>query len=280
MKSNIRPLSILANTLKWIVLLFFIMVTLMPLIWLLSSSLKTSLEIETGGFGMPAVLQFQNYLHALKVANLPMLFMNSVFVALFAVLLNILVSSLASFVLSRERFPGRNLVYIILTAGVLIPLISFLVPYFILVNRLGLYNTLYSLIMVYAAVNIPVSIFLITTFMKAIPKELEEAAIIDGCSFGARFWRIILPLSQSGLVTAGTFCFIYAWNEFVLAMLFTSDVKSRTVQLGIRFFQSQFLTDYGPMFAAIVIAMAPTILVYILLHNKIISGLTAGAVKG
>jgi raffinose/stachyose/melibiose transport system permease protein len=266
--------------LKWTILLFFLVVTLMPFLWLFVSSLKTSFEIETSGFALPATPQFINYWNALSVANLPLLFLNSILVAAFTVLLNLAVAALASFVFAREKFPGRDFLYVMLTAGVLIPVISFLVPYFILVNRIGLYNNLVSLILVYSAVNIPVSIFLLTSFMKAIPKELEEAATIDGCTFGDRFWKVILPLAQSGMATAGTFCFIYAWNEFILAMLFTSSETTRTVQLGIRFFQSQFLTDYGPMFAAIMLSILPTVLVYVFMHNKIIAGLTSGGVKG
>ncbi|MEI8093795.1 MAG: carbohydrate ABC transporter permease [Spirochaetales bacterium] len=266
--------------LKWAILLFFLIVTLMPFLWLLVSSLKTSFEIETSGFTLPAVPQFVNYANALSVANLPVLFMNSILVAAFTVLLNLVVAALASFVFAREKFPGKDFLYVMLTAGVLIPIISFLVPYFILVNRIGLYNNLLALILVYSAVNIPVSIFLLTSFMKAIPKELEEAATIDGCNFIDRFWKVILPLAQSGLATAGTFCFIYAWNEFILAMLFTSSETTRTVQLGIRFFQSQFLTDYGPMFAAIMLSILPTVAVYVFMHNKIIAGLTSGGVKG
>jgi len=125
-----------------------------------------------------------------------------------------------------------------------------------------------------------VSVFLVTSFMKSIPKELEEAAIIDGCTFSERFTKIIFPMAQSGLVTAGTFCFIYSWNDFIMAMLLTSSIETRTVQLGIKFFTSQFITDYTTMFAAIILTIIPSVGAYMFLHNKIISGLTAGAVKG
>lgn len=280
MKNRITPLSVIAGTVKWIVLAFFLVVALMPLIWLFVSSFKTSFEIEAGPFGLPAVPQFVNYLKAITTSGLPRLFLNSVLIAASTVTLNLFVTSLAGFVLSREKFRGREVIHTMLTAGVLVPIIAFLVPYFILVNRIGLYDNLLSLILAYSAINIPVSVFLITSFMKAIPKELEEAAIIDGCGFLARYRRIILPLAQSGLVTAGTFCFLFAWNEFVLAMLFTSSVNSRTIQLGIRYFQSQFLTDYGPMFAAIILSMIPSIGVYMFLHDRIIEGMTAGSVKG
>lgn len=280
MKPRRTPLSVLLGLLSWAVLLFFLAVAVLPLLWLLFASFKTTLEIESGSFGLPKVWRFANYAEALTVSRLPRMFFNSALVAVSAVVLNLAVTSMAGFVLSREKFRGRETVHTALTAGVLVPIIAFLVPYFILVTRLRLYDNLAALVLVYAAVNIPVSVFLVTSFMKAIPKELEEAAVIDGCGFFQRYWKMILPLSQSGLVTAGTFCFIYAWNEFVLAMLFTSSEATRTIQLGIRFFQTQFLTDYGPMFAAIVISMVPTVLVYVFLHDRIIAGMTAGSVKG
>jgi raffinose/stachyose/melibiose transport system permease protein len=175
---------------------------------------------------------------------------------------------------------GRDVIYTILTAGVLIPVIAFMVPYFTLITKMGLYNNLLALILVYTAVNIPVSTFLETGFMKSIPKEIEEAAIIDGCNFYSRFSKIIFPISKSGMVTAGTFCFTYAWNEFTMAMLLTSSVQSRTVQLGIKFFTSQFITDYSSMYAAIVVTIIPSVTIYALLHDKIIGGIAAGSVKG
>ncbi|HRZ90820.1 MAG TPA: carbohydrate ABC transporter permease, partial [Spirochaetia bacterium] len=201
-------------------------------------------------------------------------------VAVGTVFLNLVASSMAGFVLAREAWKGRETVRTVLEAGVLVPILAFMVPYFTLVTRLGLYDKLVTLVLVYAAINVPVSIFLVTSFMRAIPKEMEEAAIIDGCSFVQRFTKVVLPLSRSGLVTAGTFCFIYAWNEFLMAMLLTSSISARTIQLGIRFFTSQFITDYAGMFAAIVLSILPSVLAYVFLHNKIIAGLTAGAVKG
>jgi raffinose/stachyose/melibiose transport system permease protein len=116
--------------------------------------------------------------------------------------------------------------------------------------------------------------------MKSIPAELEEAAVIDGASFYQRFTLVIFPLSRIGLATAGTFVFLFSWNEFIYALLLTSSVRSRTLQLGIRFFTSQFFTDYTSMFAAIVLTIIPSILVYVFMHEKIIKGLTSGALKG
>ena len=269
-----------AASLKWLVLFFFLAVALLPLLWLVLNSFRTNLELETSPFGLPAKLSFENYRNAIVMGDLGRLLLNSVIAAAGSVALNLIVASMGGFILSREKFRGRDLIFTVITAGVLIPIISFMVPYFWMITKTGLYDKLISLILTYAAINIPVSVALITTFMRAIPKELEEAATIDGCGFNQRFTKIIFPLSRSGLATAGTFCFIYAWNEFVMAMLFTSSVSSRTIQLGIRYFTSQFITDYTGMFAAIVLSIIPSVLVYVVLHDKIISGLTAGAVKG
>jgi raffinose/stachyose/melibiose transport system permease protein len=272
--------KIVIGFLKWCFLLFLLAVALLPLLWLILSSLRTNLELQISPFGWPKNPQWGNYLNALKMASLPRLLVNSLVVAAVAVILNVLITTMAAYVLSREHFKGRDVIYTILTAGVLIPVIAFMVPYFTLITKMGLYNNLLALILVYTAVNIPVSTFLETGFMKSIPKEIEEAAIIDGCNFYSRFSKIIFPISKSGMVTAGTFCFTYAWNEFTMAMLLTSSVQSRTVQLGIKFFTSQFITDYSSMYAAIVVTIIPSVTIYALLHDKIIGGIAAGSVKG
>ncbi len=265
---------------KWAYLIFFLAITVLPLIWLLISSFKTNFEFETQAFALPEVWQWGNYVKAFQMAGILRLFLNSIIVAVCATIVNSLVASLGAFVIAREQFRFREALLNIILAGILIPIIALMVPYFKIINGLKLYDTLPALILTYSAINIPISVFLIHGFMKSIPIELEEAALIDGCSFYQRFTKIIFPLTKTGLVTAGTFVFIYCWNEFIYAMLLTSSNSTRTIQLGISFFRMQFVVDYTGMLAAIVITMIPTILVYVFLHDRIISGLTAGAVKG
>ena len=272
--------DIIAKTGKWFYIIFFLIMTLLPILWLIISSFKTNFEFETQPFSFPEVWQIQNYKNAVKMAGLGRLFLNSILVALFTTGLNTLVASMGAFAIARENFRFKDGILNIILAGVLIPIIALMVPYFKIVSGLHIYDSLGGLVLTYSAINIPISVFLIHGFMCSIPKELEEAAVIDGCSFSQRFTKIVFPLTKPGLVTAGTFVFIYCWNEFTYAMLLTSSESSRTLQLGIRFFRSQFVTDYTSMLAAIVITMIPTIFVYIFLHDKIISGLTSGAVKG
>lgn len=279
METN-KTIDLIFNIIKWTFLIIMLLLALVPMAWLLLSSFKTNIELQTNPFALPAVPQFQNYVNAFKMADLHILFSNSIIVAVCATIVNLAVTSMGAFVIAREEFPFKRILLIGLQAGILVPIISLMVPYFKVITMLKLYDTKLALIIVYAAINIPVSTYLLHGFMRTIPKELEEAAIIDGCGFFQRFTRVVLPLSSLGLVTTGTFVFLFAWNEFTYALLLTSSTRSRTLQLGIRFFSSQFFTDYTSMFAAIIIIIIPSILVYVFLHDKIMHGLTAGASKG
>ena len=267
--------------LRWILIIFFALYTLFPLVWLVVSSLKTNYEFLAGSpFSLPKIPQWQNYVNALSVAGLGRMLLNSVIVGLIATAANVIIASMSAYCLSRFRFNGRERLYTLFTAGILVPLNALMVPYFVIINKLGLYNTYRGMILLYCAIGIPMSTFLIRGLMDSIPMELEEAAYIDGCGFYGRFFHIILPLSRTGIVTAATFEFLTCWNEFVFANLIVSSEKLRTIQVGIRYFTNQFSTDYVSMYAAIMISIIPSILGYVLFQEQIISGMTSGAVKG
>ncbi len=280
MKHKGTPKAILLNVLKWIFLLIFLVYTLFPLIWLFISSFKTNAEFIANPFSLPAVWQWQNYVNAIKTSKIFSLYGNSVIISVVATATNIIVACMISYCISRFRFKGRELIFTLFAAGILVPLYALMVPYFKMMTSLKLTDTHLGLILVYTAIGLPISTFIIRGFMDTIPIDMEEAAIIDGCSFYRRFTAIIFPLSRTGIVTAGTFQFITCWNEYVYAMLLTSSPKVRTVQLGIKFFTNQFSVDYVSMFAAIVLSIIPSIIAYILFQEQIISGLTSGAVKG
>lgn len=279
-EGSVKRLSISYKVFMWIVLIFILLYTLVPMVWLVISSLKTNTELMGDPFALPAKWQIQNYINAFQVSGLATLFMNSIIVSLVATVLNIIVAAMASYVVARFEFKGKEAIFNTFTIGILVPINALMVPYFLVVNKLGVYNTRFGLILVYAAVGLPLSISIVRGFMNNIPGELEEAGIVDGCNFFQRFFKIVLPMSKTGLVTAATFEFIYCWNEFIYAMLLTSSQEVRTVQIGIRYFTNQFTTDYVSMYAAIIISIIPSILGYILFQDQIISGLTAGAVKG
>jgi raffinose/stachyose/melibiose transport system permease protein len=279
-ESRVGRLNISYKVFMFIVLLFFLLYTLVPMIWLVVSSFKTNTELMGDPFSLPAKWQIQNYINAFKVSGLGTLFMNSIIISLCATLLNVAVAAMASYVIARFDFKGKEAIFNTFTVGILVPINALMVPYFLVVNKIGVYNTRLGLILVYAAVGLPLSISIVRGFMNSIPGELEEAGIVDGCNFFQRFFKIVLPMSRTGLVTAATFEFIYCWNEFIYAMLLTSSQEVRTIQIGIRYFTNQFTTDYVSMYAAIIISIIPSILGYIMFQDKIISGLTAGAVKG
>lgn len=268
------------NAIMWIILGFFLFYTLSPLVWLVISSLKTNVELMGAPLALPKKLQFQNYINAFKVSGLGTLFLNSIIISITATILNVIISSMASYAIARYDFEGKELIFTLISAGIMVPVSALMVPVFILIKNLGLYDTKLALILTYSAMGLPLSIFIIRGFMNTIPRELEEAGVLDGCNFYQRFYKIILPLSRAGIVTAITFQFLYCWNEFIYAMLLTSSQTNRTVQVGIRFFSNQFTTDYTSMFAAITISIIPAIAGYILFQRQIISGLTSGAIKG
>ena len=210
------------SIIMWVVLAFFLFYTVAPMVWLLISSLKTNAELIASPFSLPEKMQFTNYTNAFQVSGLNRLFLNSMVVSLSATILNVLIAAMAAYVIARFNFKFKEVIFTIIIAGIMVPISSLMVPIFTLIKTLGVYNTRLALILTYTGVSLPLSLFIIRGFINNIPVELEEAAIIDGCGFYSRFFKIIFPLAKPGLITAATFQFLYSWNEFVYAMLLTS----------------------------------------------------------
>jgi len=275
-----KPTKIVSLIGKWALILFFAFYTLFPLLWLLITSLKTNAEYFENPFSLPAVWQFSNYLNAFQQANLGQMIFNSITVAIVSTFANVMIAAMAAYAISRFVFKGKEIIFALISAGIMVPLNAMMVPYFTIFSKLNLLDSLNSLRILYTAIGLPISIFIVRGFLDDFPVEIEEAAYIDGCGFFGRFFKIILPLIKTGLVTAATFQFITCWNEFVYANLLTSSPSTKTIQIGIRFFTNQFTTDFVSMYAAIIIAIVPSIAGYILFQEKVMSGLTSGAVKG
>ena len=265
---------------KWIIIIIFVIYAVFPFLWLVLTSLKTNAELLDNPFSLPNKFQFKNYKEAVTSAGLGQLIINSLIISSIATFINIIISSMFAYSISRHKFFGSNFLFLMVVSGILVPLNALIIPYFAIINYLNLYDTRIGLILVYSAVGLPVSIYILTEFFKSIPKEIEEASVVDGCNFLQRYIKIMLPLSVPGLMTAGTFQFILCWNEFIYAMLLTSSKNIRTIQFGISYFTNEFFSDYVSMFAAIVISIIPSITVFILFQERVITGLTAGAVKG
>lgn len=255
--------------------------TLFVVAWVVLASFKTNAEIFAGVFGLPETWQFSNYAKAWETANFAVYFRNSLIVTFSSVVLILVVVAPAAYVLSRMNFRGRGTLTTIFIAGMGIPVMLLLIPLFVIVTALGIVNTLPGLILIYVTVAIPFTVYILTGFFASLPKELEEAAVIDGCSDYSVFTRIMLPLASPGLITAAIFNGIAIWNEYMLVLVFVGDSKKRTLSLGLYSLQNamQYTGDWVGLFAGVCIVMIPTIILFIILSERMISGITMGAVK-
>jgi len=249
--------------------------------WIVVSSLKSNREVFSDPWGLPETPQFGNYVNIWKVANLGAEFRNSVIITVVSVLLILILCAPAAYVLSRFKLKAGGLLISLFVAGAGVPAAMLIIPLFVMMSNLGLIDTLPGLILIYATVSIPFSMFVLTGFFKTLPSEFEEAARIDGCSEFGVFWRVMLPLASPGLITVAIFNFVAIWNEYALALVFIQDAAKMPLARGIYAIAGSMIYtgNWVGLFAAVVIVMVPSILVYILLSERLIEGITAGALK-
>ncbi|QGH35999.1 ABC transporter permease subunit [Gracilibacillus salitolerans] len=264
----------------YLILLVFTIINAYPIFWMIMNSFKTGQEFSFDPFGLPDEWVFVNYVEAWVTANIGSYFFNSLFVGIVALLICILVGAFASYFLARFQFKGRNMLYGFFVVGLLVPIHATLVPMFILMQKLGFINTHLALIFPYVAFNLPITIFLLTSFMASFPKEIEESAIMDGCGAFRIFWSIILPMSRPALATAVILNFINNWNEFSFALVLINDDALSTLPLGLANFAGQYATNYTAQMAGLTMVLIPTILFYLIMEKQIVNGMTQGAVKG
>ncbi|AVR01167.1 ABC transporter permease [Oceanobacillus iheyensis] len=251
-----------------------------PLYWLITSSFKTNEDFFTQPYAFPTSFNFGNFTRAWEVANLGQAMINSTVVTISATALTVFLGALTAYVLSRFSFKLKGFLVVFFLLGMLIPVHSTLVPLFTMMNKVGLLDSYWALILPYTAFELPIAIFLTVAYMSAIPKELEEAAVIDGSGYWGVFFKIMLPLSVPALATVTILAFLRSWNEFVFALVFINDSALKTLPLSLAVFSDGFSTDYGLTMAAMTIAVIPTIIMYILFQEQIMKGMVAGAVKG
>jgi trehalose/maltose transport system permease protein len=248
-------------------------------------AILTSFEVGTAIFEinyLPTSLSLENYIGVFNTGTFPRNLLNSVFVASTVVLLSLFIAITASYALARVRFRGRSLLLMTILAVSMFPQIAVLAGLFELVRAFGLHNTLWSLIFSYTIFTLPFTVWVLTTFMRDLPIEIEEAAVVDGASPWVIITKVFLPLMWPALVTTGLLAFIGAWNEFLFALTFTSSNEQRTVPVAIGLLSgaTQYEVPWGPIMAASVIVTVPLIVLVLIFQRKIISGLTAGGVKG
>jgi ABC-type glycerol-3-phosphate transport system permease component len=249
--------------------------------WIAFSSLKTNQAVFKEVWKLPTKLHFENFARAWLVVKLGDYFLNSVLVVISSVIIILIVSAPASYILSRVKFRGRNLLTTVFTAGMGVPYPLLFIPLFVIIASLKLHDSLVGLTIVYVSLSIPFTVYILTGFFTSLPRELEEAAIIDGCTDYQVFFKVMLPLASPGLITAAIFNFIGLWNEYQLALIFINSSTNRTLSLGLYALQNamQYTGDWVGLFAGIVIIMIPTVILYIFLSEKMIAGITMGAAK-
>jgi ABC-type glycerol-3-phosphate transport system permease component len=261
-----------------IVLVF---ICLFPFMWMFGSSIKTLPELYTvPPIWWPETPTFGNYYKVLFESNIPRYFLNSVIISVGSTVLALILAIFASYGFARFNFRGKPVLQSFVLVGQLLPTAAIIVPLFITLRVLGLVNTFWGLILVYMIVTLPLSVWMLTSYFKAIPVELEEAAIIDGASRIGILFRITLPLSTPGVVAVVVYAFVTTWNEFVFALCFATDSSVKTLPIGLAEFSTEFNTDWGAVMAASVVMTLPIALLFFSMQRLFVGGLTAGATKG
>lgn len=261
-------------------LIILALVYLLPLVWIVVTSLKDDAVLFISPFAMPEKLMIENYTFAWTAGYLGKATLNSAFVCIVTLALSMIVGTMAAFGIGRMRWKLSGLCMTYFMTGMMIPVHCVLIPLFTRFSKVGLTNNLLGIIIPYLTFSLPITIYIMKGFFESLPNELFESACIDGCSVYKMFTTIGVPLSKTGLFVTGLMTFVANWNELLLAMVFISDDAKKTLPVSLSKFVGPYNTNYSQMFAAIVIAIIPTIVVYCCFSNQIVDGLTAGAVKG
>ena len=261
-------------------LLVFSFSCIFPMVWIFYSSFKTQAEYTQSTTSLPQALNLKNYISVFTQTKLGMYMLNSARNTILSVLIIIVFSFLAGYVLSRYRFRGRSLIYNYFIMGMLIPVHALLVPMYVQLRQSGLTNHWYTLLFPYVAFGLPISIMLIESYIASIPKELEEAAAIDGCGFFRCLFQIVFPLAMPILSTVAIIQFFAVWNEFSFSLILVNSDTLRTVPVGLTMFKSAYTVDYPRLMAGIMTTTLPVMILYFVFSKRIIEGMVAGAVKG
>ena len=265
---------------KYMILIFFALIVIAPILWVLVTSFKTTREIAMSPFGLPSSPRWENYTEAWTVGRFSKYFLNSVIVSVPIVIGSVSLSCLAGYGFARFKLPGGNIIFYTFLLGLMVPFQSIMIPLFYILRDIHLLSTYWAMILPMIALGLPFGIFFMRAFFLGLPLELDDAAQIDGCNEFDVFWRVMLPLAGPAISTLTVLQFITAWNSFLVPLIYMQREELRPLVLGLMFFKTRYTQDIPLTMAGTTIAMLPVILVYLALQRKFIQGLTAGAVKG
>lgn len=265
----------------YIVLTVVAALQLLPLVWLFFFSLKNNQEVfNLPPLSLPTHFRWENYEKVWSAGNISVYFLNSVWITIAASALTIMLGSLATFAMTRMKWKGSSLVLGLFMVAMMIPVHSTLIPLFSMFNKAGLTDNPLSLILSYVAFNMPITIMIMLGFYYALPREVEEAGVMDGCSVNRLFFRIVLPMTSSVIATTGIINMIYNWNEFIFVNTFINSDSYKTLTVGVQNFIGQYTTDWGSIGATLMISILPILVMFLFLSDRIVEGIAAGSVKG
>lgn len=275
-----KPFS-LGRLILWIILIAMAVIQIFPLIWLVDFSLATSNEMFTNGLLIiPEEIQWGNYVKAFVDGHFLLYLKNSVLINGLAVLLVIVISIMAAFAINRMHWKMSGLVKTLLLMGMMIPIHATLLPNYKIYNAVGITDTIWALLIPYVAFSLPQGLFLMTGFISGVPKELEEAAVIDGCGIYRIILNVVTPLLKPSIATVAIMTFLNNWNEFMMASTYLSSPTWKTLPFSVLEFTGQYSSNYAVQFAVMALTAAPAVIVYIILNKHITKGVAMGAVKG
>jgi ABC-type glycerol-3-phosphate transport system permease component len=270
-----------SRALTYLLLLAGLAIVVVPFLFMASTSLKPqAYTFEYPPRLLPREVTLNNYVQALDKDRFALYFVNSFFVAVSSTALTVFISSLLAYAFARMEFPGKEPIFYAFLVGTMIPPVMLIIPQFLIAKWLHLLNSLWGLILVYIAMNLPMQTFLLRGFFEDIPQELEDAVLIDGGSRWTIFWRIVLPLSRPGLAVVVIFTFLYSWDEFPWAHVAIKETSKRTLPIAIALFQNQHLTQWGQVFAASIVALIPVITVFVIFQRHFIRGIATSGLQG
>ncbi len=262
------------------VLAFTVVVSIFPIIWVIMSAFKTNSQILSSPFSLPTSIGFDAFKYLFEKYNFLRYFMNSMLISVSSTAVSLVFFAMGGYVIAKYRFPGRNIIFALFTITLLVPGQSKAQPIFSLVMKMDLYDSIWGVALVYLSMGLAMSMFILKSTFMAIPKSLDEAAMLEGAGFFATFWKINFPLAKSGLATAGILMFLNNWNEYFYAALLTSSDMNRTLPLALQFFNEAFSYDYTKLFAALVLVVLPGIILYVFAQEQVQASVAASGVKG
>lgn len=280
-KIYVRGREKVGNVVTYLVLFLFIALMIIPIFWGFLTSWKGTAEISRFPPTIfPEIIDIGNFYKVLFMSNFSTYFMNSVIVTVTCVVISTVIAGHAAYALARFRIKHREKIMFAILMTSMVPAVALLIPLYIMSVKAGLYNTRIMLVLVYTAWRTPMLTWILKGFFESAPVAIEEAAMIDGCSRLKTFYKVVVPISQPGIVSSALLTAVYVWNDFLVSFTFVTDEKLRTVSVGLYSYITQYGVQWGELMAAVMVTIIPIIIMFVCLQSKFVDGMAAGAVKG